>query len=397
MTNNGNEPNLTLSDLYDKDVVYTSRPSYISNPWLKPDEHQSNFLTGRELLIANQLPVIVHEASATDKLHKLFQVIGKDVPNSTYTFNNQQSYENLIKQLAHKENKKIYFQYIHDETILNQQYYALDKTLFVALNNKARIPEWTNGKFLPKRKVVKIEQFENEIKNWEFPFVIKPGDDLPTAGGYGVMICYHDADLQKAITRIKEATAETNSLIIEQKIEEKANYCVQFAYSESLGIQYLGAATQLTDKYGFYNGNENTTNVPEHVIEAGRQIMENGVNQGFFGVAGFDLLVDEDDNVYAIDLNFRQNGSISMLLLANELNSGYQKFYSYHSKGDNTHFFNTILKYVKEGSLYPLSYYDGDWYGEDKVKSRFGCIWHGDSKETVLENERAFLAELEHY
>ncbi|MDI1634651.1 hypothetical protein QI406_07840, partial [Staphylococcus aureus] len=32
-----------------------------------------------------------------------------------------------------------------------------------------------------------------------------------------------------------------------------------------------------------------------------------------------------------------------------------------------------------------------------KVKSRFGCIWHGDSKETVLENERAFLAELEHY
>lgn len=43
MTNYGNEPNLTLSDLYDKDVVYTSRPSYISNPWLKPDEHQSNF------------------------------------------------------------------------------------------------------------------------------------------------------------------------------------------------------------------------------------------------------------------------------------------------------------------------------------------------------------------
>ncbi len=56
---------------------------------------------------------------------------------------------------------------------------------------------------------------------------------------------------QKAITRIKQATAETNSLIIEQKIEEKANYCVQFAYSESLGIRYSGAATQLTDKYGF--------------------------------------------------------------------------------------------------------------------------------------------------
>lgn len=86
-------------------------------------------------------------------MHQLFQAIGKDVPNSINTFNNQQSYENLIKQLAYKENKKIYFQYIHDETILNQQYYALDKTLFVALNNKARIPEWTNGKFYQKEKL----------------------------------------------------------------------------------------------------------------------------------------------------------------------------------------------------------------------------------------------------
>ena len=35
-----------------------------------------------------------------------------------------------------------------------------------------------------------------------------------------------------------------------------------------------------------------------------------------------------------------------MLLLQEELNSSYQKFYSY-SNGDNEHFFNTILKFVK--------------------------------------------------
>lgn len=37
-----------------------------------------------------------------------------------------------------------------------------------------------------------------------------------------------------------------------------------------------------------------------------------------------------------------------MLLLANDLTDGYHKFYSYFSKGDNTHFFNTILKYVEK-------------------------------------------------
>ena len=136
--------------------------------------------------------------------------------------------------------------------------------------------------------------------------------------------------------------------------------------------------------------------VPEKVIQAGREIMQNGANLGFIGVAGFDLLLDENDNVFAIDLNFRQNGSTSMLLLQDELNPNYQKFYSYFSRGDNTRFFNVILKYVKQGVLYPLSYYDGDWFGKDEVKSRFGCIWNADSKEEVEQLEQAFISELDH-
>ena len=135
------------------------------------------------------------------------------------------------------------------------------------------------------------------IQSWSYPFVIKPGDDLPTAGGYGVMICYNDEDLEKAKTRIKEATEATEQLIIEQKIEAVNNYCVQYAYSDELGLQYLGTAQQLTNDYGFYNGNENVTDVPQHVIDAGREIMEIGVSKGFFGVAGFDLLVDKNDDV----------------------------------------------------------------------------------------------------
>ena len=86
-----NGPMLTLSDLYNDDVVYTSRPSYISNPWLKPDEHQSNFLTGRELLIANRFPVIVHEASVTEKLAYLFKLVGKQIPTHIYKFNNKET------------------------------------------------------------------------------------------------------------------------------------------------------------------------------------------------------------------------------------------------------------------------------------------------------------------
>lgn len=44
---------LTLSNLHGSGVAYTSRPSYDSNPWLSNEEHQSNYLTGREILIAD--------------------------------------------------------------------------------------------------------------------------------------------------------------------------------------------------------------------------------------------------------------------------------------------------------------------------------------------------------
>ncbi|MCI2948850.1 L-aspartate-L-methionine ligase [Staphylococcus caledonicus] len=395
MTENSKNSTLTLSDLYDETIVYNSRPSYVSNPWLKPEEHQSNFLTGREMIISNKMPMIVHEASVTDRLQQLFEIVGRAIPSHIYKFHNQETYEEVFNQIVNKEKKKIYFQYIHSEDVITDDCYAVDKEVFVALNNKARIPEWTNHKYLPEREIVSINDFKARIKDWSFPFVIKPGDDLPTAGGYGVMICYNEEDLEKVTQRIFEASDATDNLIIEQKIEAVKNFCVQYAYSEELGIQYLGTAHQITNEYGFYAGNENVHDVPQQVIDAGREIMENGVKLGFFGVAGFDLLLDEHGDVFAIDLNFRQNGSTSMLLLQDELNPNYQKFYSYFSKGDNEKFFNTILKYVKQGVLYPLSYYDGDWYGKNEVNSRFGCIWHANSKEEVEQLEQAFISELE--
>lgn len=380
---------LTMGEIYDTNIVYTSRPSYVSNPWLAPDEHQSNFLTGRELLIA-QLPVIVHEASITDKLKQLFQLVGEEMPQDVITFHDQESYEQTLKRLTKEEERVIYFQYVHGDDLVDAKDYAIDKQLFKDLNNKSLIPKWTDGRYVPKREIVAFKDFKATVKQWDLPLVIKPGDDLPTAGGYGVMICYNEEDLGKAITRVEQAEAATETLIIEQCVEAVDNYCVQFAWHPKDGIVYLGAAKQLTNAYGFYNGNINAITVPEKVIQAGYEIMDIAVKKGFIGIAGFDLLVDDAGDVYAIDLNFRQNGSTSMLLLKDKLTGPHHKFYSYFANGDNARFFDAIRHYVERGVLYPLSYYDGDWYEEAHVDSRFGCIWHADSPEQIEVFERQF-------
>src|SRR5699024_5957185 len=117
-----------------------------------------------------------------------------------------------------------------------------------------------------------------------FSFVFMLGDDLVTVGVYGVMICYDDEDLIKAKSRIEQAKDETDTIIIEQKIQEIANYCVQFACEKEGDIHYIGTSEQITDKYGHYSGNQNVHDVPESVIQAGKEIMEIGVSKGYFGM-----------------------------------------------------------------------------------------------------------------
>lgn len=381
---------LVMKDLYGDKVMYSSRPSYTFNPWLQPEEHQSNLLSARELLIA-QMPVVVHEATVTDKTEALFNAVGFDMPTGFRVYDTRESYEQVLRD-AVLDGEKIFFQYAHEEELVPGDKYVVPRDNFLALNNKSILDKWTKGKFLPKRDVVAIEDFEDTVRKWELPFVIKPGDEHPTAGGYGVMLCYTQEDVERSIKRVREAEG-TEQMIIEQFIEPVHNYCVQYAYSEELGIKFIGSSQQITEKYGKYRGNIIDHNIPQEVIDAGLEIMQNGVDAGYVGIAGFDLLVDSGGAIYAIDLNFRQNGSSSLLLLDSVLNGDYKKFLAYYSDGDNAKFYDVILDEVKEGYLFPLAYYNGDYKEKDGFPSRFICIWHGD--EAVVESRvKAFEARL---
>ncbi|KAA1039280.1 L-aspartate--L-methionine ligase LdmS [Macrococcus equipercicus] len=379
---------LTLHKLYGDHVVFTSRPSFGKNPWLTTEGHQSNMLTARELLIAD-MPVIVHEAAVGDKSRALFEAAGIAMPENFRSYTDEASYNARLRE-AENNGEKIFFQYTHEAEYVNSETSYVDRATFIALNNKMRLAEWTKGKFLPHREVVNVKVLADKLRDWEFPYVLKPADDHPTAGGYGVMICYNDKDLKKALQRIGEAEGASD-FIIEDFIQTTANYCVQYAYSDELGMKYLGASIQNTDEYGKYKGNTTAEHVPEHVIKAGQEIMQNGVDAGYRGIAGFDLLLDDKDHVYAIDLNFRQNGSTSLLLINDLLAGEHKKFLGYYSNIENSKFYDRIMQEVKSGQLFPLAYYDGDFYSKDQTISRFVGIWHG-TKEEVAAKDAALAA-----
>lgn len=215
-------------------------------------------------------------------------------------------------------------------------------------------------------------------------------DDSPTSGGYGVIICHNKEELTEGLRQFR--MTGTESIIIEELLQTKDNYSCQFVYSEELGIQYLGASQQITDDNGIYHGNIIVDEVPEKVIEVGRHIMEQGVAEGFVGVAGFDLIVTEAGDVQAIDLNFRQNGSTSMLMFHDTLGKPINKFASYvaQSPQENEVFFQTIKKFVEQKILFPLSFYDGNYFDEP-VPSRFVGIWYADQLSEIEKHEQELL------
>lgn len=142
MTINKLDISLTMHDLYGDNVLYTSRPSYSFNPWLQPEEHQSNLLSARELIIA-EMPVIVHKATVTEKTRELFNAAGIAMPETYITYETREEYESALKEYA--ETGKIFFQYAHEAGFVDNNDYVVPRDIFLNLNNKSLIDKWTGG------------------------------------------------------------------------------------------------------------------------------------------------------------------------------------------------------------------------------------------------------------
>lgn len=382
------KPKLTLRQIYGNHAVYTPRTPYSDNPWMMDDPHKLDALTSREVAIAD-IPVLVHRATQTAKAQELHRLAGIPWVEQPYSYETQEEYIAQVQAWC-EEGKTIVCQYIHDTEHMDRDCYWMDAEKFNELNTKAYIDHLIDSKFVPSRLNVETYRLSDAIKNWQPPVVLKPGDDSPTSGGYGVIICQNKNELTDGLRQFR--MTGTKSVIIEELLQTKENYSCQFVYSEELGIQFLGASQQITNDKGIYEGNIIIDTVPKKVIEAGRHIMERGVAEGFVGVAGFDLIVTEAGDVQAIDLNFRQNGSTSMLMFHDALGKPINKFSSYlaRSPQQNESFYQTIKKFIAQGVLFPLSFYDGDYFSES-VESRFVGIWYADTLEKIETYERELL------
>lgn len=150
----------------------------------------------------------------------------------------------------------------------------------------------------------------------QFPYLIKTSHGL---SGEGTYIIRNASDLKYCFEEIgKYLNIKLLETIIVSEFIKNAvqNYCVQFYVNKAGDITLIGTTTQLVTGEGNYLGGlihyreTDMSKFFEMIASIGRYAHQ----QGYFGFIGFDVLEDLDGQLYAIDANFRVNGSTPMCL-----------------------------------------------------------------------------------
>ncbi len=155
----------------------------------------------------------------------------------------------------------------------------------------------------------------------EFPYLIKTSHGL---SGEGTYIIKSNSDLNYCLEELRKYLdiKMLDTIIVSEFVKDVVeNYCVQFYVNKAGDITPIGTTTQLVTPEGDYLGGlihyqQTDTNKFMPMMAA---VGKYAHQQGYFGIIGFDVLEDKNGNLYAIDANFRVNGSTPLCLQRHDL------------------------------------------------------------------------------
>jgi hypothetical protein len=154
----------------------------------------------------------------------------------------------------------------------------------------------------------------------QFPYLIKTSHGL---SGEGTYIIRNPSDLNYCLGELKKYLKINllKTIIVSEFIQHQVNnYCVQFYVNQWGDISLIGVTEQLVSDEGNYLGGFiNYYNDLSKFTEMIAAVGEYAYQQRYFGFIGFDVLEDRDGQLYAIDANFRINGSTPLCLQRHQL------------------------------------------------------------------------------
>lgn len=254
--------------------------------------------------------------------------------------------------------------------------YEIPPHLTIWLNDKSHMHEYIKSSMMPERlaQYASGADFANDrtllSRRKILPCVVKVSS---SSSGDGVYICHTKDDIAKAQDDVRLIDV---TVLIERFIVPVKNYAVHFGipFDKSQPIDIIGFNEQLTTDDGeFLGGLISNESFPD-TLQSVKEYLQHTVlptirNMGWYGIGGYDVIVDADGNTFLIDGNFRMTGmSAYHFLVANGTITKPLVSFSGQFKGSRKDFETAIMPFAGKDSaartiqLIAISRHDNEWH-----------------------------------
>lgn len=304
---------VTLDLVWPRTAVVAHRPPDDSLDWIPRTLRAYDRSSAAPLPFAGRLPVICHEAAATPAALQLLRDCGLSLPAEIIPYRDDEHMRALVTREA-RRGRRIGIAYTSRRLLAPAESYVNDPHLHAALNDKANLARLLPPEAVPRRRIVEASELPDLLRDGRtrLPVVLKACSRLGSGAGCDVAICRSADDLEPARRRL----ASAERVVVEEFHDFAENWCLHFAIGEG-GAMYCGAAEQVCDDAGTYQGNwcEQDGDPGPEAIELALHAARTGWSLGYRGFLGVDVGRTTGGRWLAFDLNFRVNGSTIQVLL----------------------------------------------------------------------------------
>lgn len=205
--------------------------------------------------------------------------------------------------------------------------YEIAPEITIWLNDKSNMSEYIRADMMPARfaEYDSGARFAADASLYErteiIPCVVKVSS---SSSGDGVYICHSLTELKAAQAAV--VTIDV-SVLVEQFVETAKNYAIHFGipHDRNKQIDIIGFNEQLTTNDGEFLGGIITDDDFPAELRAVKDYLLSDVlpavrAKGWYGIGGYDVIVDPSGAAYLIDGNFRMTGmSAYHFLMANDV------------------------------------------------------------------------------
>ena len=199
----------------------------------------------------------------------------------------------------------------------SDQNLLVSTSLYGRLNDKGRMAEFVDPDYLPNRYMVPIGDLDRVVSLVpDKPVFIKASLEGASGSGRDVFYSSDKTSWQVAISWFIERKGDLNGIVVEDAIDVQTCWCMGVSILDS-GCRYLGAAIQIFDEPARQIGSriDPDNMAPEHAIDISLAIANRAHKEGYRGIAGFDVGIDNNGHLFVFDLNFRLNACTSQLMI----------------------------------------------------------------------------------